>query len=261
MAIARFHRPVDLGASTAGARVLVASALFLAVLSGIAGCGGDAGTAPKPPAREPPVPTSIGIEPASATLSWIGDTERFTATIRDQSGNPLAGTVVWSSGDQSVVAVKEDGEATAVAEGTTVVRATFRGLTASADVTVEQVPAAIEMVSGDGQNGLTGTRLAEPIVVMVADSGGHAVNARTVAFTPAAGNGTVTLDTATTNAGGLASTEWTLGEREGRAVAAHHVSRRLGRGHGHGPGLGSASVPLHGDRDSSPGHDGAPADP
>ena len=189
----------------------------MAALAGIAGCGGD-GTGPGPTIRPPPPPptaASITIEPASATLSWIGDTERFTATIRDRNGNTIQGEVVWSSRDLSVVSINEGGEATALAEGTTVVRAAFAGLTANANVTVEQVPAAIEVVAGADQSGLAGTALAEPVVVMVADSGGHAVAGEVVAFTPTEGSGTVTENTAITTAGGFASTVWTLGERAG----------------------------------------------
>ena len=204
-------------------RVRIRLIVGLAASAGLATCGGDAGTGPRSPTQPPPPPppaaaASIAIEPASATLSWIGDAERFAATILDRNGNTIEGTVDWSSRDAGVVAINEGGEATAVAEGATVVRATFRGVTASADVTVEQVPASINVVAGDGQSGLMEAPLAELVIVMVADSGGHAVADEMVAFTPAEGSGTVTADTATTNAGGFASTVWTLGAREGAQV-------------------------------------------
>lgn len=204
-------RPLPLGWRFAAA---------MAVLAGIAGCGGDGGTGPPPPTRPPPPPaapvaTSIAIEPAAATLAWIGKTQRFTATIRDRNGNTLEGTIAWSTGDRSIVSIDQGGEATAVAEGTTEIRAAFRGLTAGASVTVEQVAATLEVVSGADQQGLFGTVLTEPVVVMVADSGGHAVADEGVVFATGDENGVATPDTAVTNTGGLAATVWRLGDRAG----------------------------------------------
>ncbi|WP_420449341.1 Ig-like domain-containing protein [Candidatus Palauibacter sp.] len=204
--------PVGFGSASGGDRTAVWRALPMAAMAGIAGCGGDGGTGPPPPA---PVATSVAIEPASAAFAWIGDTRRFTATIRDQNGNKLEGAIVWSTGDRSVVSINEGGEATAVSEGTTEIRAAFRGLGASAGVTVEQVAATLEVVSGADQEGLFGTALAEPVVVMVADSGGHAVADEAVVFATDAENGVATPDTAVTHADGLAATTWKLGDRAG----------------------------------------------
>lgn len=183
-------------------------------MAGIAGCGGDAGTGPPPP-PPPPVAASITVEPASATLAWIGDTQHFAATIRDQKGNALEGAIVWSTGNSSVVTINEGGEATAVSEGTTEIRAAFRGLTAGASVTVEQVAATLEVVSGADQQAPFGTVLAEPVVVMVADSGGHAVADETVVFATGDEGGVATPDTTVTDAGGVAATTWRLGDQPG----------------------------------------------
>lgn len=159
--------------------------------------------------------TTLTIEPSSAVLAWIGATERFTATIRDQNGNLFAGTIAWSSADPAVVAVADDGVATAIREGTTTIRAVHGNLAASANATVEQVPATLDVVSGAAQSGLFNSVLPEPVVVMVADSGGHAVADETVTFSPVEGSGTALPGTASTHVGGLASTIWTLGDKLG----------------------------------------------
>ena len=46
-------------------------------------CGGCA---------EPPVPTTIAISPASATLHSLGETVQLTATVEDQYGQAMTGT-------------------------------------------------------------------------------------------------------------------------------------------------------------------------
>ena len=69
-------------------------------------------------------------------------------------------------------------------------------------VTVAQVVSVIEVVSGDGQSGLTGDALPEPVVVRVVDSGGAPVAETTVTFEPGEGHGTASPATAVSDADG-----------------------------------------------------------
>ncbi|MCY3712572.1 MAG: Ig-like domain-containing protein [Gemmatimonadetes bacterium] len=65
-----------------------------------------------------PVATSITIEPAAYTLEAIGATVQLTATVLDQRENEMSdATVTWSSGDESVATVDENGLVSAVADG------------------------------------------------------------------------------------------------------------------------------------------------
>ncbi len=138
--------------------------VLTAGLVALASCGGDSSTAP-----EPPRATAISISPPSVTLEFIGATETFTATITDQNGAAFAGAVAWSSEQPEVFTVNGGGVVTAVSNGSGTVRASLGSLsaTATATVTVAQVVSAIEVVSGDGQSGLTGDALPEPVVVRV----------------------------------------------------------------------------------------------
>jgi adhesin/invasin len=77
----------------------------------------------------------------------------------------------------------------------------------------EGEPATLAIVDGDGQTGPIGGQLAEPLIVRVSDTRGRPVAGATVAFTPLAGS--AAPETATTDADGLALTQWTLGAATG----------------------------------------------
>jgi hypothetical protein len=71
-------------------------------------------------------------------------------------------------------------------------------------------PTEIVRVSGDGQRGPANVALPDSLVVRVADSFGNPAPGVTVTFTPAPQNGTTSPTQTTTNANGLAATEWTI---------------------------------------------------
>jgi len=83
---------------------------------------------------------SVTVSPASATL-LVGETGQFSAEVRDVDGAVLPSSVVtWSSGDASIASVGSDGRAVALHPGTTEIRATARGVTGTATLTVEGGP-------------------------------------------------------------------------------------------------------------------------
>ncbi len=104
------------------------------------------------------------------------------------------------------------GVVTAVSNGSGTVQASLGNLSATATVTVAQVVSVIEVVSGDGQSGLTGDVLPEPVVARVVDSGGAPVAETTVTFEPREGHGTANPATAVSDADGEARATWMLGE-------------------------------------------------
>jgi len=75
--------------------------------------------------------------------------------------------------------------------------------------------ASITIVSGNNQTGVVGSALPTAIGVSVKDSAGRAVAAASVSWTVVAGGGSVTPATGTTDSGGLATTNWTLGGAPG----------------------------------------------
>ncbi len=181
------------------------------LLTGLTSCGDGSGTTQP----DPPRATTITITQSSVTLSFLGATLMLTARIRDQNGAPMSGTVTWSSDNPSVATVDATGLLTAVQNGTATVTATSGSLSATVPVSVEQVATLIAIVSGDGQTATVGQALAEAIVVRADDAGGTAVVGVDLEFIVTSGGGTVGASTVLTDAQGLASTTWTLGNTAG----------------------------------------------
>lgn len=164
---------------------------------------------------EEPRPAAITITPASATLIYLGATERFTARITDQNGDPFDGEVTWSSSDGSVFGVSPAGVVGATGNGAGKLTASIGEVSATADVFVEQLPTAMTILSGDGQEGTAEDPLAHPLVVGVVDGAGHAAEGIEVTFTAAAGHGSADPETVETDPTGTARTTWTLGAGTG----------------------------------------------
>lgn len=206
--------------------------LTLLALAGLAcvawatACGDGAvePSPPPPPPPDPARPTSVTVEPSSATLTSLGETVVFRATVKDQRGGTFPGTVTWSSSDETVVTVNAGGTATAVANGSGTVTATFQSLSATAAVEVAQAAASLETVSGDGQTARVGAVLPDSVVVRAVDAGGSPVAGVTVVFATGDGHGTADPAEAVTDTAGLVRTMWTLGDVAGPQTLAASVA-------------------------------------
>lgn len=174
--------------------------------------GGDAG--PSTPS-EPPRPATITINPASASLTYISQSTAFSATVRDQYGAAMATSVTWTSSDEGVFTVDGNGLVTSTGNGAGTLTAAASGLTATADISVQQRAAAIKVVEGNNQEALRGTRLPEAVVVRLEDRGGHGVAGVEIGFAPTAQSGSVSVESVTSDDAGQGSTEWTLGSKFG----------------------------------------------
>ncbi|MYA11004.1 MAG: hypothetical protein F4087_14115 [Gemmatimonadetes bacterium] len=178
---------------------------LLSVLA-IAACGGgDDGP------TTPPGPSTISISPTTTTMTFIGQTRAFRATLRDAAGQNVTAQVTWTSSDPAVFTVDAGGTVTAVSNGSGQLQASAGGLTANAAVTVEQAPTLLVVRSGGNQEGVAGSALPSAVVVQVTDQGGTGVSGVVVSFAPGEGAGSVTPQNAVSDADGEVSTEWTLG--------------------------------------------------
>lgn len=77
------------------------------------------------------------------------------------------------------------------------------------------VPASLQIDSGDHQTTVVGSVLADPCVVAVSDQYGNDVPAVPVEWTVETGGGLASPATSTTDGDGRAAVSWTLGEAEG----------------------------------------------
>jgi uncharacterized protein YjdB len=112
--------------------------MLLLVLS----CGD--GTVEPPPPPPAPVATTVTVNPASATLTALEETARFTAEVRDQNGQVMAGAAVaWVSSEASVAAVDASGLVMAAANGSATITAMAGSVSGTAAVTVAQVVSAV----------------------------------------------------------------------------------------------------------------------
>ena len=185
----------------------------------VVGCGDDVEPEPTP------VATTLEITPDSVELLASGATTGFNAVVRDQNGKAMPNaSATWSASDPAVFTVAGNGlvaRVTAVANGAGTLTATSGQASGTASVTVVQTPAKLDVVSGADQEALRGTALAEPLVVRVAEQTGGAIPGVTVTFAPAdERSGSASPSEVVTDAEGLASTTWTLGDARRQRMAA-----------------------------------------
>jgi len=125
-----------------GALKKTALVLWMPVLAMLSGCeagGGGGGGGGGPTEPPTPVPTTVSVSPPSVTLTELGSTQQFTATVRDQSGASMTGQMVsWSSADGSIASVTSSGLATATGKGSTGVTATLSSIIGGASLQVRQ---------------------------------------------------------------------------------------------------------------------------
>lgn len=163
--------------------------------------------------------TKVTIAPRSVAVSE-GQSFAFTALATDASGTPFPNApIVWASLEPAIAVLGSSGAGSGVARSVRgSARIVAQLLTGPADTGIVSVTLSaktIAMQAGDGQKGVVNTALAQPLVVKVTASDGVAVAGVNVAFAIATGGGSVGSATVITDAGGLASTTWTLGSTVG----------------------------------------------
>ncbi len=201
---------------------LAALVLVLPACSGGDGGGGGTGTQK--------TPTTLRLDRTSLAVP-DGDTTRVNAAVLDQTGQPIAlaggTTASWSTSDANVATVEGQGLTARIRgarRGTAKVRVEAGSLRDSVTVTVTPVATAMSYVKGDGQEGSSGSPLADSAVVRVVDRNGEAVDGVTVTFAVTEGGGSVNPASAVTDAQGHARTQWTLGAQGANVIRASLAS-------------------------------------
>jgi uncharacterized protein YjdB len=81
-------------------------------------------------------PTTIVLNSTLDTMTARGQMLQYTATLTNNAGNPITGTVTWTSSNTSVATVNANGLVTALTNGTTIITATSGSVKATATVVV-----------------------------------------------------------------------------------------------------------------------------
>jgi hypothetical protein len=158
----------------------------------------------------------------------------LTVKVTDGSGNPISGTSVTFSvtaggGSLSVAQVVTNAQGLAASTltlgpvaGSNTVTASSGTLGGSPVVftAIGQIPqqnpaATLSAISGNSQAGAVGKTLAAPLVVKVTDVNGNPISGVTVTFRVTGGSGSLNTTQVNTDAGGLASAQFTLGATTG----------------------------------------------
>jgi uncharacterized protein YjdB len=172
----------------------------------LAACSGSDSTSPvitppgntppgnTPPGNTPPVNTpvaTVAMTPASGSV-FLGRTLQLTASTRDAAGATLTGrTITWTSSADSIARVDANGLVTGAAIGTATITATSEGRTATASVSVQQVPVASVLVTPATSSLRVGDTLR--LAAVTRDSAGAALTGRQVRWSSSAA-GIVTID-------------------------------------------------------------------
>ena len=109
----------------------------------------------------------VGLSPARATATSIGDTIHLAATVTNKSGSVLVGSwLQWSSEDTTVATVSPSGMVIARAPGTTTVILLVGNLLARSKITVKPEPYDVRFVPDSGITIYEGAHIrARPHVV------------------------------------------------------------------------------------------------
>ena len=176
---------------------------------------------------------TLTISPASIT-GKSGDEYRITVTAQDENGDPVSGVVVnfgvsEPSGRFLLTSDVTDDDGTVeniftlpIRSATVYASATgYR--TAFIRVKVVSEPHKLVIVSGDNQEGVTGTQLPLRFVVRVEDINNYALPEQLVTFSIISGEGDLAITTFRTDSHGEAWTILTLGDIPGDNVVEASV--------------------------------------
>jgi large repetitive protein len=157
--------------------------------------------------------------------------DSLVVKVTDGFGNPVSGVAVqWSvlSGGGSISPETstsgDDGRAGAErvlgpGAGTQSAQASASGFGGSpvtfTHTAIPAVPAALVLVSGNGQTAPAGFTVAESLVVHLEDANGNGIGGKAISWVPSPGSGSASPGSSTTDPNGFAATQWTLGDAVG----------------------------------------------
>lgn len=140
--------------------------------------------------------STVTISPDTRTLTALGLTQPFTALAKDSNGNTVSGkTFTWESSAGNVASVNSTtGVATALANGTSTIKATVDGVSGTATLTVAQTVSSVDVNPANPTLTAIGATLT--LTAVAKDANGNEVSGK--AFTWASSVETVASINSTT---------------------------------------------------------------
>ena len=161
-------------------------------------------------------PVALVLGPDSVIRVAEGATMKVPLHVLDGRAREIASfTADWRSPDTLLAVVDAGGAVSGRTEGRVMISVSVGEVRDSVPVEVLPVPGRVMLVSGAGQQAAVGARVAEPVVVKVESRSGRPMAGVTVRFSADEGSGAARPDSVVTGTGGLARTEWVLGDRPG----------------------------------------------
>ena len=128
------------------------------------------------------VPSAIALSASGLSFVVLRDTTQLTATVSDARGAGFQGAgVSWSSSDTLVAKVSASGLVTAIGNGTASITATAGLATRSVPVSVQQVPASIQVQQDSVVLGAPGETVT--LTATAFDAAGFAIPNASIAWT------------------------------------------------------------------------------
>ena len=164
----------------------------------------------------------LGTRTSTATLE--GHAGRVRSVSLSTDGKTLAsgsddGTIkLWDAATETAAATLQGHQLginsiSSSSDGMTFASGAGDGLVFLWDMQrIRSHPRSLTRLSGDGQQAVPGAPLAEPLVVLVRDQNGAVYRGAVVTFAVTGGDGTLSVESVTTDADGRAATTLTLGE-------------------------------------------------
>ena len=169
--------------------------------------------------------TTITVSPSTATL-YVGGTQQFTATAKDQYGNVLPNIIfTWTSSNTTVGTIDANGLFTAKAVGTTTVKAenVTTGVNGTAQVTVQELVLTSITVSPSTATLYVGG--TKQFTAIAKDQNGKPMAGITIVWTSSDTTvGTVSSASATTDSNGKATTTFTAKSAGSTTIKAENLT-------------------------------------
>ncbi|MYA15359.1 MAG: hypothetical protein F4Z28_00600, partial [Gammaproteobacteria bacterium] len=146
-----------------------------AIATSVLSCGDD-GVGPAPPPTPPPAPvaTTVTVDPGSASFTALGETARFPAAGRDQTGLVRGvARVAGASSDASGATTDASGQVTAAGNGAATITARTGSASGTAEVTVAQEVDAVAVTPAAATLVAFGDTVR--LVAEATDANGHGV--------------------------------------------------------------------------------------